>query len=963
MSIHISIFKALLLSCLVIGLTACGGGGEENSDAETPPKNTISLELPADQTVTEYDSVTLAAVLIDGSNSINSFNWRQKSGITLDLPVPSAGDSHAQLTFITPNVQKDELVTFEFILVHGQNETIKETTITIKAADDDIADMVFEDENFSACVVNQAENKDWKLAREFTSLSCINQDISSAAEIEYFINLTSLTISNQKSPEELVVNANTVKEIPDTNNKLENIDISKLTKLEILNLSYNKLTSIDLSNQLSLRSLALDNNLITEVDLSALSNLWSLHVEENPINEETIEQLIILLKESDITVSFPNQLPQVTVPTLDSIIEYSSVQLVAIAEDVDGFISSYTWRQVSGIDLGLDLSLEDKNWVSFTAPNTNEDLELIFELVVKDDKGEATTKQFSLTIQASPYDLSDIAFEDESFKKCILEQAEFKGYLFSTDFIELTCPNMEISSVKGIELFTNLTKLDLFYNPITSINLTSLTKLTKLSLFGYRLTNLDLTAQTQLISLGIRNYQLTSLDLSAQTKLISLDITNSQLTDLDLSAQTKLISLDITNNQLANLDLSAQTKLISLDITNNQLANLDLSAQENLKNLYANGNELTNIVFPEDPQVSVLALVDNQFTTIDLTLLTELTSLDLSVLGKYNVQFNTIESMDLSKNIKLTDLTIVGQDLSSIDLSTNLNLNSLKLSLNKLSDIDLNTNIKLETLEIRSNLLQAIDLTHATLLEVVTLEVYSLAKLDLSSQNKLKTLVIWNSNLQFLDVTNNHELTTLHVFNSPIYSLFLSEQPSLTSLSLGATSLTWLNLSKQSNLHSIYLSNSYLDTLDLNAQKELRILKLLSNESLTGVDLTAQTELSSLFLSANSNKNYPLLDMNLGLLTKLENLFLRDGALSSIDLSALIELTELTLIHNRLLNIDLNSQSKLIRLNLKDNLLTTIDISSLSLLKSLGITNNPLDDITKQYLDSLNGVNGLSISH
>jgi Leucine-rich repeat (LRR) protein len=899
--------KFIITCFLLLTLSACGGGG-----GETAPQKNISLELPANQTVTEYDSITLTALLTDNGANIKSFNWQQKSGITLNLPTERDGESHAQLTVTAPNVQKDELITLEFKVVHGDTESIKQTTITVKVANDDIADMMFIDDNFASCVRSQAEKQDFKLAREFTSLSCINQNISSAAEIEHFINLTSLTISNN----EITPKTKKLGDLATNNQKLKTIDISKLTKLETLDLSYNELTDINLSKQKNLRSLDLTYNLITEIDLSALTSLGILYLDENPINVENIEQLLAWSKTESVIFNLPNQPPTVTFDVLDSAIEYSEVEIWVDVNDIDGFITSFNWLQVSGSEINLPEG--ESNPLRFTAPSTKEDIVLTFELIVADNKGKTTSKEVSITIKASPYDISAIAYEDESFKKCVLDEANFYDYQLSTDFTALSCPNMEIESVKGLEFFTNLTKLDLHYNQIKNINLTSLTKLTELNISGYRLINLDLTAQVN------------------------------------------LISLDITDNPLTNLDLTDQTKL---------------------EYLRASNCNLTSIIFPENPQLSVLTLTDNQFTTIDLTTLTELTSLDLSVSSNSDVHFNTIESIDLSGNIKLSSLSLQGQKLPSIDLSTNINLEILDLSVNELRSIDLinqtelkildlsyndisnfslPSDSKLTSLIIRENNLKEIDLTNIHQLEVLKLGSHLLYQIDLSSQTKLKTLEIWESSLAFLNLTNNHELISLTVKESPIRSLFLSVQGSLLSLSLSNNYLNWLDLSQQVNLNSLDLSYTYLTELDLSLHKNLRSLRLSHNQQLTGVNLTESTELRVLDLWT-SNTPYPLLEMNLAHLTKLVTLILVGGKIPSIDLSAHTELTRLHLSGNNLTDIDLTNQSKLWELGLNDNLLTTINISNLTELSLLYIEDNPLDDSTKKLLKSLKDVDGLTL--
>jgi Leucine-rich repeat (LRR) protein len=330
--------KFIITCFLLLTLSACGGSG-----GETSPQKTISLELPADQTITEYDSITLTALLTDNGANIRSFNWKQKTGIALNLPVARDGESHAQITITAPNVQKDELITLEFKVVHGDTETIKQITITVKVANDDITDMVFTDNNFAACVREQAERQGLKLARELTALYCFNQDISSAADLKHFINLTSLIISND--------------EITTTNQKLKAIDISKLTKLETLDLSYNELTDINLRKQKHLKYLALANNSITEIDLSEQTQLTQLDLSQNEqididLNAQTqLAELYLWGNElTEIDLGAQTQLTILWIPS-NKLTEIDLSAQTQLAE-------LYLWgNELTEIDLGAQTQL------------------------------------------------------------------------------------------------------------------------------------------------------------------------------------------------------------------------------------------------------------------------------------------------------------------------------------------------------------------------------------------------------------------------------------------------------------------------------------------------------------------------------------------------------------------------------------------------------------------------------
>ena len=91
-----------------------------------------------------------------------------------------------------------------------------------------------------------------------------------------------------------------------------------------------------------------------------------------------------------------------------------------------------------------------------------------------------------------------------------------------------------ISSLQGIEYFTELTKLRCYNNQLTSLDVSKNTKLTSLNCLGNQLTSLDVSKNTKLTLLQCSGNQLTSLDVSKNTELSYLYCT-CQLTSLDVS--------------------------------------------------------------------------------------------------------------------------------------------------------------------------------------------------------------------------------------------------------------------------------------------------------------------------------------------------------------------------------------------------------------------------------------------
>ena len=105
-----------------------------------------------------------------------------------------------------------------------------------------------------------------------------------------------------------------------------------------------------------------------------------------------------------------------------------------------------------------------------------------------------------------------------------------------------------LTSLKGIEYFTALERLECDINQLTA---------------------LDISQNTALNSLECRRNQLTALDVSQNTALNSLECRGNQLTALDVSQNTALTSLGCGGNQLTALDVSHNTALEYLSCKDN----------------------------------------------------------------------------------------------------------------------------------------------------------------------------------------------------------------------------------------------------------------------------------------------------------------------------------------------------------------------------------------------------------
>ena len=188
---------------------------------------------------------------------------------------------------------------------------------------------------------------------------------------------------------------------------------------------------------------------------------------------------------------------------------------------------------------------------------------------------------------AAPGDVAIDAtnFPDENFRDYVKKKfdKDNSGALSQDELDDVSSINimeMNISSVKGIEYFSNL-----------------------LSFEGYRnkLTELDISHNPALTYVGCGDNQLTALDISHNPALEYFYCGNNQLKELDLSHNPALTRVECGNNQLTSLDLSNNTALTSVVCDNNQLTTLDLSNNTALQGLKCNDNKLTTLKLPSSP--------------------------------------------------------------------------------------------------------------------------------------------------------------------------------------------------------------------------------------------------------------------------------------------------------------------------------------------------------------------------
>ena len=189
--------------------------------------------------------------------------------------------------------------------------------------------------------------------------------------------------------------------------------------------------------------------------------------------------------------------------------------------------------------------------------------------------------------------VSDIAFliDEEHFP-----DAEFRNRLCENDYAKdglvtveeladvdiIQCANTEgrekIKSLKGIELFPELTTIWAPGNDITELDLTKNAKLQSIDVEDSKITSIDLTQNPNLSYLNLNGNRLTAIDLSNNPLMRELYVGYNKLTAIDVRNLKSLFSFSCYNNLLSELILPDSPKLSFLRLQGNRIKGAAMDA-------------------------------------------------------------------------------------------------------------------------------------------------------------------------------------------------------------------------------------------------------------------------------------------------------------------------------------------------------------------------------------------------
>lgn len=487
------------------------------------------------------------------------------------------------------------------------------------------------------CSDNQLKDYLYILSNRLKKLNCSNNKLTSMnLGILPGLNLEEVDCSNNNITNIVMWSVGELVKFDCSNNALMSLDVSQCSKLQQLNCAGNQLMELDVSSQTQLTELDCHNNKLTELNVEQNGSLTSLICNDNQLKSLDLSKNNSL---RDLNCA-NNQLACLDVTGISGTITADGNRR-PIAVHTDG---TFDLTTLPGFDVSKATGWNGGS-VSGTTLSVNAGAD---EVSYQYNCGNGVNPTF---IFETSLPINEKNFPDANFRKYIKGNiAGGRDVLTVEERSKVGIINInkkDISDLKGIEAFPNLTELDCGNNSIQK---------------------LDLRQNPMLITLKCNKNQLTQLDLSKNPDIDYLNCSENQLEQLDVS-HLKLEYLDCSNNDLEQLDVKNSKWLRELNCSKNELTALDadVTHKPNLVRVECQNNKLTSLILGENQMLEKLNCANNQLPQLNLN--------NMSALKELNCANNQLTVLDVSSSPNLTKLWLKNNHLTSLNLDNNLNLN------------------------------------------------------------------------------------------------------------------------------------------------------------------------------------------------------------------------------------------------------------------------------------------------
>jgi len=508
------------------------------------------------------------------------------------------------------------------------------------------------------CSGNQLKDYLPILSSGLKILNCSNNKLTYMnLGILHGLNLEEVNCSNNNITNIVMDSVGELVKFDCSNNDLMTLDVSQCFKLEELNCSGNQLMELDVGHQTQLTQLDCSNNKLTELNVKQNGGLISLICNDNQLTTLDLSQNHSLSKLN----CAKNRLACVDVTGI-SVTITADGNRCPIAVRTDG---KFDLTTLPGFNVG-----KATNWNGGTVSGTMLSVNAgANEVSYQYNCGDGVNRTF---IFETSLPINKNNFPDDSFRNYIKTyKAGGRDVLTveeqrKVETIEVEGKN--ISSLRGIEVFPNLTELKCGNNSIQKLDLRQNPKLKTLKCNKNQLTQLDLSKNPDIDYLNCSENQLEQLDVSNLKDLVTLDCSHNDLEqldvrnskfletlycssnrltelDADVTHKSRLVSVECQNNQLTSLILGQNKLLKKLNCANNQLTQLNLNNMNSLKELKCQNNQLTALDVSSSPNLTTLVLKNNHLTSLNLD---NNPHLDFTYTDVYHSDFNNVYTVTLN---------------------------------------------------------------------------------------------------------------------------------------------------------------------------------------------------------------------------------------------------------------------------------------------------------------------------
>lgn len=253
----------------------------------------------------------------------------------------------------------------------------------------------------------------------------------------------------------------------------------------------------------------------------------------------------------------------------------------------------------------------------------------------------------------------------------------------------LNLNNSNLTSLGGLQHFTNLRTLNCTGNRLTALNVSALTNLETVRLTGNQIATLDLSMHPNMKNIWADNNALTTLNLNGLMNLNALKCNNNQLTSLQVANWAQMGIFDCSFNSITSLTVNNAANYIStFNCNDNQLQSLQFTGTNNFMTLKAGNNQLTSIDLSTlTDYIMDVDLGHNQLTSIVYPPLGSVSGINLSYNNLNSFNLNAISTSSMNFHIELGHNQIATADFS-LQVGSGFSIGYLALNDNPLQHLN-----------------------------------------------------------------------------------------------------------------------------------------------------------------------------------------------------------------------------------------------------------------------------------